>query len=67
MAVLDRDQLLDARAAADFLGLKAPTVYQWAGAGRLPNFKVGGAVRFRRSELEEWLESNRRGPAVAAS
>ena len=35
------------------------TVTRLAREGKLPGFKVGGIWRFRKDELEQWLESNR--------
>lgn len=58
------DYLLTARELADYLGLSPSTVLDWWEAGRLPGFKIGTAVRFRESEVLEWLEAQRRGPAV---
>jgi excisionase family DNA binding protein len=36
--------------------------YAAAESGRVPSIKVGKYVRFIRSEIEAWLESQRRGP-----
>ena len=36
------------------------TVTRLAREGKLPGFKVGGIWRFRKDELEQWLEANRR-------
>lgn len=61
------DPLVTARELADYLGLSPSTVLDWFEAGRLPGFKLGGrAVRFRASEVEAWLEGQRRGPRVPA-
>ncbi len=61
------ERLLTARELADLLGLSPATVLDWFEAGRLPGFKLGGrAVRFRPSEVERWLEQQRRGPVVAS-
>ena len=35
------------------------TVTRLAREGKLPGFKVGGIWRFRKDELEQWLEANR--------
>jgi excisionase family DNA binding protein len=59
------DRLLTARELADFLGLSPSTVLDKWERGELPGFKLpGGAVRFRPSEIEEWLEGCRRGPRL---
>ena len=58
------NKLLTAAEVAEHLGLSPGTVLDWFEAGRLPGFKLGGrSVRFRQSELEVWLEGQRRGPA----
>jgi excisionase family DNA binding protein len=58
------DRLLSARELAEYLGLSASTVLDWFEAGRVPGFKLGAAVRFRASEVDAWLEAQRRGPEV---
>jgi excisionase family DNA binding protein len=55
------EQLLSARELAEILGFSASTVVDWAEAGRLPAFKVGGRLRFRESEVLAWLETKRAG------
>ena len=35
----------------------------WAQEGTLPAFRLGRLWRFRRAEIDAWLESHRRGPA----
>lgn len=52
------DELWDVKVAASYLGLSTRTVYQFARDGRLPGIRVGGRWRFRRSDLDRWLESN---------
>jgi excisionase family DNA binding protein len=60
------ERLLTAAELADTLGLAAATVLDWFEAERLPGFKVGRAVRFRESEVLDWLERDcRRGPLPA--
>jgi len=61
------EPLLTARQVADLLGFAAGTVLDKFERGELPGFKLpGGAVRFRASELEAWLDGCRRGPEVQA-
>jgi excisionase family DNA binding protein len=61
------ERLLTARELAEQLGLSAGTVVDWAEAGRLPGFRLGGTkggrLRFRESEVVAVLESWRFGPA----
>ena len=60
------EQLLSARELADLLGFSAGTVVDWAENGTIPSFKVGGRLRFRESEVLDWLERRRRQPVEAA-
>lgn len=55
-------ELLDENAAAEFLALKPGTLSVWRSTGRygIPFIKCGHLVRYRRSELEKWLESRTR-------
>ncbi len=51
---------LGAGAAAEILGCTAQTARVWAAAGLLPAIRTpGGHYRFRRSDLEAFLESRR--------
>ncbi len=49
---------------ARYLGMAERTIYDWAQTGRLPAFKLGATWRFRRSEIDAWLETQRSGPVV---
>jgi len=51
------EPLWTAEDVAGFLGIHVQTVYAKARSGELPSFKVGGARRFRRSNIEAWLDS----------
>ena len=55
------ERLLTARELAELLGFSASTVVDWSERGELPGFKVGGRLRFRESEVLEWLEQRRQG------
>ena len=57
-------RLLTVPEAAEFLGRGVNTLYLDCRVGRIPHYKVGGAIRFDLDELRAWLEANRRGPKV---
>jgi len=44
-----------------YLGMSERTIYAWAHEGKIPAFKLGSSWRFRRSEVDEWLEERRTG------
>ena len=51
-------ELLDAQSVAKFCGCSARTVRRLADAGRMPRpIKLGSLVRWRRSELADWIAS----------
>ena len=54
-----RSNLLDSRQASKYLGLKNGTLSVWRSTGRyqIPFVKIGSKVRYRESDLDEWLES----------
>ncbi|MFC3122682.1 methylation-associated defense system helix-turn-helix domain-containing protein MAD1 [Agaribacter flavus] len=53
------DEILTLREVADYLKLTEKTAYRLAAEGKLPGFKVGGSWRFKRTDLEDWIESKK--------
>ncbi len=51
------ERLLDVAQAAELLGVRERWIYEHP---ELPSFKIGRYLRFRGSELETWLEDQRR-------
>lgn len=56
------EPLIDARVAGRLLGVPHTWVLAQAREGRIPHHRLGHYVRFRRSDLEEWLRETRLGP-----
>ena len=56
------DSLLPPPEAAAYIGVSENTLSVWRCVGRyaIPFIKVGRLVRYRRSDLEAWLESRTR-------
>ena len=50
-------EILTLDEVAAYLKAGKRTVYRLAAEGKLPAFKLGGTWRFRRSDLDEWIES----------
>ncbi len=49
--------LLTVKEVAEMLGLSERTVYRLADVGNMPRpVKIGAAVRWRRNELDQWIE-----------
>ena len=58
--------LLSRDAAAEYIGVRPQTLAAWATNKRysLPFVKVGSLVRYRRSDLDAWLQSRTVGAAA---
>ena len=51
--------LLSTKEAAAYLTASASTLYRWRRAGEGPEyFRVGGILRYRRSDLDSFLQNN---------
>jgi excisionase family DNA binding protein len=55
--VNEDDRALTVDEVARYLGLAKGTIYNKVHRREIPFFKVGRAVRFRRSKLDEWLRT----------
>lgn len=44
--------------AADILGIKTQTLRGWVCQGRISYVKIGSAVRFKREQLDEFIEQS---------
>jgi len=52
----DSPLLLRDKQLAELLGVGRATIHAWRAAGNLPPpLRIGGAVRWRRDEIEAWL------------
>ena len=56
------DDFLDIAELAAWLHITVRHVRRLVAEDRIPNHKIGGLVRLRRSEICEWLAANERGP-----
>ncbi len=50
------DKLLTIDQMAEILGVQKSTLYQWTHTGFIPHIKLGRFVRFRESDVNNWLE-----------
>ena len=57
-------QLMTLPEVATYLGMAERTIYVWVQQSKIPAFKLGASWRFRRSEIDAWLESQRSGPVT---
>jgi len=50
------DDILTIKEVAAYLKLTEKTAYRLAAEGKLPGFKVGGSWRFRKADIQAWIE-----------
>lgn len=50
-------EVMDIRQAAHYLGISADSLYRYAATGFIPGFRIGNRWRFRKSRLEDWMDS----------
>jgi len=55
------DEILTIKEVAEYLKLSEKTAYRLASDGKLPGFKVGGSWRFKRGDIEQWIEQSKQG------
>jgi len=53
------NQAMTVRDVAGYLNVDEKTVYRLAKRGELPGFKVAGAWRFKRVDIEDWIENQK--------
>jgi excisionase family DNA binding protein len=56
----DSEQLLTLKDAASFLKLSPPTIYGYISSRKIPFFKMGKRVYFKKNVLLEWINEGRR-------
>jgi excisionase family DNA binding protein len=56
------DRLMNVDEVANFLAVSKGWVYQACADKTIPHIKVGGFTRFRKPQLEEWLDSREVSP-----
>jgi excisionase family DNA binding protein len=54
-------QLISVSEVGELLGMGRSWVYQQIKSGEIPSVQLGGSVKVKREDLEEYIQSNRRG------
>ncbi|HOX04580.1 MAG TPA: helix-turn-helix domain-containing protein [Candidatus Paceibacterota bacterium] len=55
---MDESDILTLEEVARYLKLKPQTVYKWAQEQQIPGAKIGKEWRFRKSILDEWIDTS---------
>ena len=55
----ENESFIDADDLADFLKIKKRTIYHFVATQNIPHYRVGRLIRFKLSEIEEWMNNNK--------
>lgn len=55
------------RQVAEYLNVDAKVIYRLVQNGELPGFKVAGTWRFKKVDIEAWIEEQKRRPSAGNS
>ena len=53
----EKDGVFTVQELAGYLRMKPLTIYKHASTGRLPGFKVGSHWRFKKTTIDQWIQS----------
>lgn len=53
------DHFMTLKQVAEYLNLNERTIYKWAQEATIPGSKLGGTWRFRKSEIDMWVERHK--------
>ena len=51
------DKLMTTKELASYMQLNPLTVYRKAREGEIPSIRVGRSIRFKKEQIDKWLES----------
>ncbi|MCO6456403.1 MAG: helix-turn-helix domain-containing protein [Pirellulaceae bacterium] len=54
------DQIMTLREVSEYLKIAEKTLYGYVQKGIVPGIKIGSAWRFRKSDIDHWLEDQRK-------
>ena len=54
---VDQDKVMSRKEASEYLQVSGNTIWNWSQTGVLKSHKVGGKLYYRKSELDDLLES----------
>ena len=63
--MLTDNDILTITEVAEYLKITERTIYGWAQDGVIPAYKMAGSWRFRRRDIDRWLETTRTGPTLS--
>ena len=58
------DKFLTVSDLAQYLRIKPATIYAMVESRKIPHYKIGRLIRFKKDEIDQWLEMQKRGDVV---
>jgi len=62
-----RDEYLTSKEAQEYLKVSSVTLWRLVKEGQIPVYKIHNRNRYRKADLDKFMESHRIGPALADS
>lgn len=59
------EEVLTVKQVAEYFQVTEKTIYKLSQSGELPGFKIGGSWRFKKSDIEKWIEDNVNNPRLS--
>jgi len=56
--------IMNAQQAANYLGIKEKTIRKWTSEAKIPFTKIGNTVRYRKSDLDGFLDKQTKHPKI---
>lgn len=56
------DEIMTIKELSEYLKIAEKTAYRFAAEGKVPGFKVGSAWRFKKKEVDRWIEKQSQTP-----
>lgn len=53
-------EFLDIEDLSEYLSIKKSTLYAKVSSGQIPHYKIGHLVRFKKEEIDNWMEGLRK-------
>jgi excisionase family DNA binding protein len=54
------DEIMGVQELAQYLGVTKDTIYKKVGLNEIPFFKIGDLTKFKKSRIDQWIESQTR-------
>ena len=57
---MTNEKLMTIQDIAKYLQIKERTIYSWVQNSKIPGFKIGNTWRFKREDIDLWIEERKR-------